>query len=181
MSYPFVIDGKEAGTLEETREGSKLILTARCPGRNDGLYRAFALMRKGRQDMGLMVPEGGWLIARRSFSPGEIEGLKRGEGVLQYRFGGAKLTRDETAGPEEEWNVLRSPGSRFSDPLLRRIWSNVQGALIKRTDEELLIAAPYTEDLEQPLAAIFCLGEPAEIGGRQYLVFRLSRLGEQAG
>ena len=61
----------------------------------------------------------------------------------------------------------------LSDPVLRQAAEGVTGALLRRRGEETELAVPFDPGAPFPLVPLICLGRPATVGGRRYLIFRL--------
>ncbi|MDR0917518.1 MAG: hypothetical protein LBN02_10095 [Oscillospiraceae bacterium] len=71
------------------------------------------------------------------------------------------------------WSAIAEPRELFRESGLSAITGDMSGALTRRDDALVYLAAPIEEDAEFAMMPVFCFGTPEVIGGRGYLVFKL--------
>ena len=64
---------------------------------------------------------------------------------------------------------MTEPGGLLADELLQRLCRDVRDVLLRQEGGDTLLAIPLCSPF--PLMPVFCLGSPATLGGRPYLVF----------
>jgi hypothetical protein len=72
------------------------------------------------------------------------------------------------------WAHISNPGVLFHDPGIAAACDGVTGALLTSTDGCELLAVPVSPDAPFPMMAVFCFGSPGEIGGRDYIIFKIA-------
>ena len=146
MPCPVYIDGIEAGTLTETREGLYRVFRADCAMR-EGLHRLW-LHGGGRSVyLGLLTPAGDRLKLEKRFS--------RAAGLPDQ----IDCARNSAAAP------LPSPAA---EPPGALVWHTLpSGALIAYDGQTQYLALPAALSPSSPAAERL-----RRIGGKDYLVFR---------
>lgn len=72
------------------------------------------------------------------------------------------------------WSHALHPEALFSDPDVSAACSGVTGALLASREGYQLLAVPISTEEPFPMMSVFCFGSPEEIGGRTYIVFKIS-------
>ena len=156
------------GSLRWHREGTAAVLEVEAEDREDGLYKVFLRGQDGGElSLGALTPGEGKLRLRRRLPCRELEGSDhwppvevRAERVFAFSRPG-------------EWEPAGELPPLLSDPVLRQAAEGVTGALLRRRGEETELAVPFDPGAPFPLVPLICLGRPATVGGRRYLIFRL--------
>ncbi|MDR0446112.1 MAG: hypothetical protein LBH17_03645 [Oscillospiraceae bacterium] len=73
----------------------------------------------------------------------------------------------------EKWTPEPNPERLFSDGGAAAITDAVKGALSRRENGIVFLAAPVSEDAPFPMMPVFCFGTPETIDDARYLVFKL--------
>ena len=160
-SYVISDAGKAAGMLEVSREGMFYRFRAVCPDCGEGPVRLYISSAGREAPIGLLSPEsGGWRL-ERSYSLSALRNMGVGEIEACRLLRGTRVWRGEA-----------SPDALFGYRELKEIFAGVSGAMSARAGEELLLAVPSRSGEPFGAMPLFCLGEPSEIEGRPYVVFR---------
>ena len=156
--FPLLWEGKAIGEMSVEREALYTWFTARCRLPGEGIWCAWAVGDGGELRLGVVEPQNG---IRRRFSRQMTAPL-------------GKLLRGELrpAGDRAEtWAAAPEPDHLFRTPWLRRQLRGIQGALTRMAGEVRLLALPYDAKKPFPMTPLFCLAQPKEIGGKQYMVY----------
>ena len=161
------------GTLTVRREGPRVLVRARRPRDERGLYKVWLHgERGGRFLLGTLAPEGDALTLSRTLSLGELERAGcwpqlRGECVLAFPFEGRR-----GAGG---WTCEEHPEALPADPVLR---SAIRGPMLcRRGAEGFSLAAPFRPGCPFPLVPLFCLARVERGNGGPRLVWDFDRAG----
>lgn len=158
MEYPIYIEGRESGTLSETTEGLYTVFRADCPKRN-GMIRLW--LHGGGQStcLGLLAPRGERLVLTRRLSRQARAAFPRAIERVSDQPRAAAAQRMTPAPPPEP---LSAPAETAMDD-----WRALGDGTLLASDGRRAIPAALPPD--SPLAPHLM-----RIGGRVYLVFRLS-------
>ena len=185
MTYELYVEQQALGTVTAESEGNRVRLTARCPVLGNGIYKAFLSGSGGQLSVGVMMPHGGEMTARRSVSSREWEALgtiSRGEAMMTTRFGPATAepvssVTDTDSDADSEWLPERNASRLFSDPAVAALWADVQECYVKKANGGHLLAAVLQEKAPFSPVPMFCLGSPQTVRGKPCIVFRLNPAG----
>lgn len=75
--------------------------------------------------------------------------------------------------PGDGWRREPDPGRYFNNAELRRSASRCQDALVRDTEDGVILAFPWTADAPFPMLEIFRLCSSATIRGAEYICYRL--------
>lgn len=78
-----------------------------------------------------------------------------------------------TTGSTGGWVPIAHPGNLFADPDVREASAGVYGALTQEQDGLVLLAVPVAQDEPFPMMPVFCFGSSGQIGGREYIIFKI--------
>ena len=159
MEYPIYIEGRESGTLSETTEGLYTVFRADCPKRN-GMIRLW--LHGGGQSacLGLLAPRGERLVLTRRLSRQARAAFPRTIERVSDQPRAAAAPRTAPAPPPP----TPSPAPQEPDS---EGWRALGDGTLLASDGRRAIPAALPPD--SPLAPHL-----RRIGGRVYLVFRLS-------
>lgn len=158
-------------------DGMRAELWVEAENEQSGLYKVYIKGNDGQLLLGTLVPEAGSLKLRRSFS---IEELRRahcwpvegGYAVLAFSFG--RPSGEESPQGWMENGLEQVP---IADAVLHRSAAQVRGLLVRRGRAGFWMAAPYGERSPFPITPLFCLGKPARIGQRRYILYHFDTRG----
>lgn len=168
---PVIWRGIRYGTATVVKDGLRLRLIAECQVFTDTVARAY-LYNDGEPEkrlyIGVLVPEGGLLRARRTVTQSEVESL--GFDIKKLGCCGISLTESAEIRPSGGWEICKNPSSLFSDRALKASLSGEGGALTKESGGFMLVALPFDEKKAFPAAPAFVLADIVRISGARYAV-----------
>lgn len=80
------------------------------------------------------------------------------------------------ADPEQTpsgWTYIPDPRILFNDDSVKEACHGVSGAYITEQDDCILLAVPVLPNEPFPMMPVFCFGYSGEIGGQEYIVFKI--------
>ena len=195
--------GAEVGLVTLTQKGAKLEVVFRgAPPDSDNIYRLAAVCGGKAVTLGVPVPaEDGNIELMKSFSktalrdlgfdapsafalvlPGETPDkpapappepedicVEMPEPIAEEPVAETVAVQEETDG----WRPVENPAVMFAENGALTSAGEIAGALLREDGDTVFLAVPISEDAPFPVMSAFCLGEPQEIGGSDYLVFKL--------
>ena len=154
------------GTLVCRTRGNQVevAMTLHPPG--PGLYRGILCGKKGRLDLGTLLPEGEGLRLFRTLT---LDHLARcgcwpvtgGRGELRYAFGSKKFPQG--------WEKRGTLSDLFDDPALAI--SVEKTALWRKDPKGFSLAFPWDSKVPFPLVPAFCFARVEEMEGKDWVVF----------
>ena len=161
MTVPFLYSGKEIGQLVITAAGERTQIEATVPRDDSGLFRGTLCCRRGEIPLGILEPQGRYLVLRRLLLSEEIHalgGAVSGEMRLSYAF------------HQTQWQPL-GDAPFFTKPLFRgRI--DRKGDILWRTDGRLrFLAFPFQINHPFPMPELFCFARILTIHHLNYAVY----------
>jgi hypothetical protein len=166
-TYTITCEGREAGKLKVYSEGLKTIFYAETELMH-GVVR-LAVVSNGRTiPIGVLLPTGKGLSIKKGFSKNSLFDL----GIFGIEE--AVVIGNETEKAlEPGWRSISEPALQFADPDLKAACKDAKGVLMAKTGEITELAFPIKSGAPFDLMPAFCLGRPAKIGDKDYLIFKL--------
>ncbi len=195
--HKVLFNGSEAGTLTVERNGLMTVFECECDIVCDDVVRLAAARGDECVPIGVMMPVGGKLKLRKSFSKAALSDLGIGgdDGFYLIRKTedlcipkSAAETPDAAAeddapahvdapqdacDAEDTWSYAEDVPSMFCDPDVAEACRDVVGALTRRRGEYRLLAVPVSGSEPFPMMPVFCFGSAERIAGGDYIVFRV--------
>lgn len=188
MTYNLYIGQVHTGTVTAESEGSRIHLTATAPLLNDGIYKAFLIGDNEKLSIGIMMPNGNEMSAKRSVSEREFAALgsiQQGEAIMTVPFDPAAPLEDTSVSSvgqnsiEDDPDWLPEPYAShlFSDPSVAALWSGVQDCYKKIVSDGTLLAAVLKDEAPFSPVPMFCLGVSQTVHGKSCIVFKINPAG----
>lgn len=158
------------GRMRMWEDAGRAVFHCERPMSRDGLYKVWLQGDGGEALLGTLVPEGDRLALRRAVWPGELQRfgcwpVRGAECRMTYPFGG----RDEWRWEECPQNLVDAETARFGE------W---QRMLYYKEKNGFSLASPLQKDCPLPLAHLFCMAQPRQLRGQQWLVWTFDREGK---
>ncbi len=165
--YNIDYGGKQAGKLKVYAEGIKTVFSAETEF-FPGVLRLAAVSKGSVVPIGVLSPSEKGLCLKKSFSRNSLEelGLTNIDKALI-------LSGEQEEAKESKWSELPEPGAYFSDPDLKASCKGARGVLISKEGELAQLAFPLRKGVPFALMPAFCMGSPAVIDGKNYLIFKI--------
>lgn len=163
-SYNITFDGKNVGKLKVQSQGLMTVFSGDT-SHIDGLCR-LAVLSEGRAvQIGVLSPADKGLHLKKSFTKNSLSelGIKSIEKVVV-------INGEESA---SEWVRESKPEELFSDPDLSEACTGAKGVISKRAGHITEAAFPVGSGIPFSLMPAFCLGKPAVINEKKYLIFKI--------
>ncbi len=164
-SYNIIYDGKNVGKLRVYSQGLMIVFSGET-SLIDGLCRLAVVSEGKAVQIGVLTPYEKGLNIKKSFSKGKLAEL----GVKSIEK--AIVLNGETDN-FSEWVKESEPSSLFSDPDLSAACRGAKGVLSKRTGDFTEAAFPIGSGIPFALMPAFCVGKPAVINEKKYLIFKI--------
>lgn len=164
------------GIMKVREEGPRVVIEARLPDDNRGLYKASLTGAGGQVLLGTLIPEKGVLTLRRTLS---VDQLRR-QGAWPPTGGAVVLAFPATGGLDacpEGWQWQPPPLDRVTDPPLQQGMRRLSRVLLRWEGERFSMALPWSPGQPFPLPPLFCLSRLVRLSGRWWLVFAFDRVG----
>jgi hypothetical protein len=71
------------------------------------------------------------------------------------------------------WRPIEKPSSLFNDETIAEACEEVSGALAMEQAGLTMLAVPVSPDAPFPMMPIFCFGSSEDIGGQEYIIFKI--------
>lgn len=166
------------GMAQLTTKGRQVTVEISQEDDKKGLYKGYLRGQHGRMELGTLMPEGGQLFLRRIVSIDTLE--KRGVwpvlGVSTCLAYATPTVRRGNHPPV--WQGERNPRGWVKEPSIRCCIERVQGVMIRKCNQGVLMAVPWQEGREFPVPPLFCLATTRVMGGRQYVMFAFDHEGQ---
>lgn len=164
-TYSVTYEGSEVGKLRVYSEGLKTIFSAET-SLVQGLVRLAVVSNGKTIPVGVLSPSGKGLAIKKGFSKNSLFDL----GI--YGIEEAIVTGNESEKASESgWRTVLEPGSVFSDQDLKAACKGARGVLMQRAGDVTELAFPVKNGESFDLMPAFCLGKPARINTKDYLIF----------
>ena len=166
FTYPLFSGDDEIGFISVKRDGLRLYLQAECK-LLDGIHRAWAVSGNERLLVGVLIPEGNVMQARKTYNISsigtfDISKITHGDiGVFQQR---------------SSWQKCRDPRCLFSDDVAKNAVDLSFEYFFCPTETGKTIATPWKGG-KFPMTGLFCLCSVECINGRQMVVLRVDSKG----
>lgn len=164
-TYSVTYEGSEVGKLRVYSEGLKTIFSAETEMIH-GLVRLAVISNGKTIPVGVLSPSGKGLAIKKGFSKNSLFDL----GIYGIEEAIVSGNENEKA-PESGWRVIQEPGIVFSDPDLKAACKGARGVLIQKNGESTELAFLLKSGEPFELMPAFCLGKPARINTKDYLIF----------
>ncbi len=177
-SIPLFYSDIPIGFIRLQQQGSRFVFNAECRDIQNGIVRAYACSANNpgiRLLIGVMIPENGILIARRTYTRNDLNMLK----ILPEQIDVGEIVADgceiSEAG-KESWVKCKFPQRLFSDIALKSSLSGACGILVDDNEDPSRVAARLGGGVFY-LAPAFCLVQVIKINGVVYGVLGRERDG----
>ena len=142
----------------------EVTMTLHPPG--PGLYRGILCGKKGRLDLGTLLPEGEGLRLSRTLTVDHLTccgcwPITGGRGELRYAFGNKKFPQG--------WGERTDLSGLFDDLILAR--SVEKTALWRKEPVGFSLAFPWDSQVPFPMVPVFCFGRVEKMEGKPWLIF----------
>ena len=142
-------------------------------------FRLAAICGDDCVPLGVMIPDGAGFSYRRTYTKSAFHELGF-EKLIGFEI--ICATKPERAPKPEstrvgdsEWTAIAEPAELFDEGQFRRIFSDCEGCLVRKSGEIKYLAIPLLKERAFPAMPVFCLGESWKIRGKLYMVFKIMR------
>ncbi|MBE6991930.1 MAG: hypothetical protein E7430_05055 [Ruminococcaceae bacterium] len=162
FTYPLFSGDDETGFISVKKDGLRLYLEAQCK-HLEGIHRAWAVSGDERLLIGVLIPEGDSMGARKVYNISSIGA-----------FDVSRITHGDTGAPQHNssWQRCRNPGSLFADDVAKTAFDMGFEYFARSTETGKVITVPWKGG-RFPMPGLFCLCSVECINGRQMVVIRV--------
>ena len=181
-SIPLFYSDIPVGFVTVTQQGSRFDFSAECRESEKCILRAYACSRNNpaiRLLIGVMIPEGGVLSARRTYTRNDLQRLN----IIPEQLDAGELVSESCQRDDEnngDWVKCSFPQRLFSDAALKSSLSGANDVLVDKSEKPTRVAARLGGGRFY-LAPAFCLVRVTEINGVLYGVLGIDGDGMPSG
>ncbi len=164
-SYDITFNGRGVGKLKVQSQGLMTVFSGETT-HIDGLCRLAVISEGKTVHLGVLSPSGKGLHIKKSYTKNMLTelGIKSIEKAL--------VLNGETEN-SSDWVRESDPSLLFSDPDLSAACKGAKGVISKRVGDITEVAFPLGSGSPFSLMPAFCLGKPAVIDEKKYLIFKI--------
>lgn len=159
FTYPLYNGDEEIGCITVRRDGLRLHLQAECSPL-DGVHRAWVVSGNDRLLIGVMMPDGQKMRAKKTYNLSAIGGFDLGT----ITHGDIGFSRNP-----QGWQRCRDPRNLLSDEVAKHNLDLSFEYWTKQDESGYVIAVPWKGG-KFPMPGLFCLCSVECINGRQMVV-----------
>ncbi len=179
--YEVFYNGSSVGNLSVSESGIKFLFECTCSLPGNTVFRLVCVSFNTPVSIGILIPQDSVLKLKKSFSKNELLslGLKNITSCFITETSNDFLKippkKPEKSNFSEKlfWEPEHFPELLFTEEEITHVLTGVSGSLKLKYKGFIFLAIPLLPNEPFPAMPIFCFGETANIGGEEYIVFKI--------